>query len=370
MTAPNTAQHPLYDTFRAVKSFGSLDGLRCLSILAVVWHHSAGTTWVGNLFPAGKFGFLGVDLFFEISGFLIVTLVLRERDRRGLVSLKHFYARRSLRIFPLYYGMLIAFAVLYFVVMPKSAAAAAYKQDLPALVTYMTNWFGAAGLLSVTWSLSAEEQFYAVWPPIEKWFASYARMIIVAAIVVSQVIHFGLIDPLLARWPGWGPTEPSMLRETTYTPICLGVLLAHLLHDPVWYERLYRWFGAKAWAPVWLVVLVVLTNFLPDDIRGWGRLSVHLVMLFLLASCVVNEGNGLHRVLSWKPIARIGTLSYGIYLLHQVALAVAGKGLERVHWRHPVIEFLVGGMLTCVLAELSYRFYESRFLTLRDRFRS
>ena len=99
-----------FESYRRTRAFGALDGLRCLSILVVVWHHSpARLSW----WSASELGFLGVDLFFVISGFLIVTLLLREREGSGDISLPKFYMRRTLRIFPLYYGLILFLAVYY-----------------------------------------------------------------------------------------------------------------------------------------------------------------------------------------------------------------------------------------------------------------
>src|SRR5262245_42024739 len=99
-----------YDEFRSRKTFASLDGIRCLSIVAVIWHHSVvGVPWL----PGTERGFLGVDMFFVLSGFLIVTLLLRERDKTGAISMREFYARRALRIFPPYYALLAVLTVYF-----------------------------------------------------------------------------------------------------------------------------------------------------------------------------------------------------------------------------------------------------------------
>jgi peptidoglycan/LPS O-acetylase OafA/YrhL len=356
-----------YEQFRSVRVFGCLDGLRCLSIVAVVWHHTASGVFE-RFWPATRLGFLGVDLFFEISGFLIVTILLRERDATGSISLRRFYARRALRIFPLYYGLLGVCALLYFVVRPHTPNAVAFRNDLPFLLTYLTNWFHASGLLGITWSLSAEEQFYLLWPAVEKWLARFSMYVLLGVIAVSQIIHFHLLDPQLQRWFGWSPDEPGMLRETTFTPICLGVLLAHLLHDPRAYARIARWLGARICAPFWLMVLILLCNVLRGDLRGWGRLSVHITVFFLLASCVVREDNGLAKILMWRPVARVGILSYGIYLLHPFAMDFARRGLNLVKSDSAVVYFLATLAVAVGLAELSYRFYETPFLRMKIKF--
>src|SRR5215831_11452940 len=95
--------------FLEVRRFGSLDGLRAISILAVIWSHGPGQTAKWELARSGR---LGVDLFFAISGFLITTLLLREQSASGGISLRQFYARRALRIFPLYYAVLALYCVL------------------------------------------------------------------------------------------------------------------------------------------------------------------------------------------------------------------------------------------------------------------
>jgi peptidoglycan/LPS O-acetylase OafA/YrhL len=337
-----------------------------MSIVVVVWHHTAAGL-LEFILPATRNGFLGVDLFFEISGFLIVTLLLRERDMKKSISLRRFYARRALRIFPLYYGVLALLAFFYLVLRPQSAGAPGFRHDLPFLLTYMTNWFPVGGLLAITWSLSAEEQFYLVWPAVEKWLAGFSLPILLGILIVSQIIHFNLMDVQLERWFGWGPSEPSMLRQTTFTPICLGVLLAHLLHHRGAYAWMARGFGARFWAPVWGIVLLLLCNLLPPDIRGWGRLSVHVMLFFLLASCVLREDNGLARILTWGPLARLGTLSYGIYLLHPFAMDFAKRGLGLVRVDHQFVFFLSTLALSVGLAELSYRFYETPFLNIKKK---
>src|SRR5262245_53398656 len=103
-----------HDAYRSRRVFGSLDGLRGLSIAAVVWHHTQQEKQgLGAYLPGARLGFLDVDLFFVLNSFLIMTPLLRERERSGTISLRDFYARRALRIFPLYYGVLLAFTLLY-----------------------------------------------------------------------------------------------------------------------------------------------------------------------------------------------------------------------------------------------------------------
>jgi len=145
--------------FRDKKFFAGLDGLRFFSITAVVWYHSVG--YLPGV-PFSGFGFLGVDLFFVISGFLIVTLLLRESEKHGTISLKAFYIRRTLRIFPLYYGFILFLACFYFFLNRDSEVGKAFLSELSIYLFYLGNFFPVS--LAIVWSLATEEQFYLLWP--------------------------------------------------------------------------------------------------------------------------------------------------------------------------------------------------------------
>jgi peptidoglycan/LPS O-acetylase OafA/YrhL len=353
-----------YAGFRAQKTFGALDGLRAFSILAVLWHHTyeAPTGW-----RATERGFLGVDLFFVISGFLIVTLLLRERDRNGTVSLRNFYVRRFLRIFPIYYGLLIALLVVFLTVGRHANMAEGFFADLPWALTYTSNWVGMVTFLEVTWSLSAEEQFYLLWPPLER----FARRAVVPALavllLVSQVIHFRMAEPVMAAL-GFAPHQPEMLRQTGFTPIMLGVLLAHGLHAPRWHARLRRVLGGRVAAPLALIAILVVASWPGDDITGVPRLLLHGAMTALVGAAVIREDHVLMPLLRWAPFVRLGALSYGIYLFHMLGRHVAKALLDRAGIPSLLALTAVTLFVTYVVAELSFRFYETRFLRWKNRF--
>jgi peptidoglycan/LPS O-acetylase OafA/YrhL len=163
-----------------------------------------------------------------------------------------------------------------------------------------------------------------------------------------------------------------MLRETTFTPILLGVIAAHLMHAPGSFARLASLLGGRATPVVLLVAIVALLAVAPDDIRGWPRPAVQLLMMALVVSCTVREDHVLAGLFNWEPLRRIGALSYGIYLLHMFMLdpvmRVAKKGwLLGSH--SGLLLFPVTLALSVAVAQLSFTFYEERFLRLRERFR-
>jgi peptidoglycan/LPS O-acetylase OafA/YrhL len=343
-----------YSSYAGTKSFGSLDGLRAIAILAVVWHHT-GPPFPG--WPISARGFLGVDLFFVISGFLIVTLLLRERRRTATISLRKFYGRRFLRIFPAYYAMLLLAGTIAFV--KHGNTSEAVRADLPYAALYVSNLVPMHSMLAITWSLSVEEQFYLIIPALEKYARRALPLILPAAYVLVSLPTFGL-------FPGLG--LPSFFRETTFGPILLGVMLAHLLDQPSGYRWVSRVLGRPEASAVALALVVLAVSYPHPDISGWHRIGIHWLLAALVAACVVREQHGLRAILSCWPMRRIGIVSYGIYLYHQIVAHFAVLGLERFHVSSHLSMFATVTVFTWLTAELSYRLFESRFLALKQRF--
>ena len=364
MSGDDAAPPTSHALFTTKKTFAALDGLRAFSILAVLWHH---TYEIPTGWRATQRGFLGVDLFFVISGFLIVTLLLRERDR-SVISLRNFYIRRFLRIFPVYYGVLIALTLVFLTVGRNANMRADFFRDLPWALTYTSNWVGLSTFLAITWSLSAEEQFYIVWPPVERALGRAVVPLLWLLLLLGQLIHFGVFDGAFASAFGWTSAQPEMLKQTGFTPILLGVLLAHGLHDPRWHARLALVLGQR-WMPLLAAAtLVLLCTVAPQDLTGVPRLSIHLAMLVLVGSCVIREDHLAMTALRLPPLVRIGLLSYGIYLLHMICrhgcrVVLDKVGLPTEPWLFP--STLVA---TVIVAQISYSFYEQRFLRLKERF--
>ena len=343
-----------YALFANTKTFGSLDGLRAIAILAVVWHHAAGAV------PGWKIttrGFLGVDLFFTISGFLIITLLLRERRRTGTLSLRDFFIRRFLRIFPPYYLVLLVVGTMTF--LQSGASSEAVWRDLPYALVFVSNLVPMHGLLAITWSLSVEEQFYIVVPAFEKYARYTLPFLLPLAYVLQSLPPFGAFPTLRL---------PSFFRETTFGPILLGAMLAHVLNEPrgfSWVSRL----GGRQLSPLLALGLVFAAASYPiEDISGWPRLAVQWTMLALVASCVVREANILAPLLSLWLVRRIGVVSYGIYSYHLLVMHFVVKGLSAAGISQEFSTFVCTALATWIVAELSYRLFEVRFLALKARF--
>lgn len=346
-----------WQAFRATTHFGNLDGLRCLSILAVIWHHGPG---YGQSGLAGR-GQSGVTLFFAISGFLITTLLLRERERTGRISLRGFYVRRSLRIFPLYYAILALYVVLVAATRAGSDDTRAFFANLPSFLTYTSNWFvGTAGTFAFAWSLATEEQFYATWPVAIR-YAGLRAAVMGLACVLGFVIAVNLLgaeadlgDPLWWR-----------IVWSVQMAICWGCLGAVLVHTRPGYVVAARVVGHRWASAVWLAVLLTLLSSSANV-----DVPVALAAALLVLSCVVREDPAIAPVLRPRAVVHLGTISYGMYLLHGLVYNVMDEAAARLDLGvnpHGFAGFLLAVAGTTAVASLSFRYFEQPFLRLKTR---
>src|SRR4051812_37865131 len=296
-----------HDEYLRTKYFSSLDGLRCLSILMVIGFHCNLTCT--SFFHTGQFG---VSLFFVISGFLITTLLLREQMNSGQISLKNFYIRRTLRIFPLYYATLAIYTALVFLT-SHGPERGAFFHNLPWFFTYTNNWFvdkdaGEHVTFAFAWSLATEEQFYLFWPSIvrlaKRWWTP------LAIILGAAAIDLGFEVATLLGWIDHSSNVGRILTSVA-TPICLGCGLAYLLHYPRGFAIARPLIGNLFAAPIALLGLWISYHFTCEP-------AMIVFMVLLVGACCIRASNGLKWILS-NPIVRyVGTISYGLYLLHML----------------------------------------------------
>jgi peptidoglycan/LPS O-acetylase OafA/YrhL len=381
MLAPPMPQ-PDHAEYLRRRTFANLDGLRCASILAVLWYH---VPRQGKLPGALERGFLGVDLFFVLSGFLITTLLLREQDRHGRIALGAFYMRRTLRIFPIYYLALGGYWL--WTAWSETAGRLHIRQpfadSLPYYATYLANFVDTELTWRHTWSLATEEQFYLLWPPLLALLgARLSVWVLVGAFLLMQAVSFGRLDWLLDS----GLRPNPAFWGTTFAPILLGVLLAIVLHARRGFDLLARLLGASWLGPLLLLATLAAASLpegaalrLPSGevhFRGLPRLATHLAMALLLAHCVLQERTWLRPLLTTPPAVYLGRISYGIYLLHApVFLAWYAGGYRWFDLPLPQLPtvsalwlFLGATTLTVLVAALSFHLFEQPFLRMKQRF--
>jgi len=355
-----------YSAFRGTKFFGSLDGLRAISIMGVVWVHATLASPYYSKFsvtPIIGSGAFGVDIFFAISGFLITTLLLRERDKLGKIPLREFYLRRTLRIWPLYYATLAFYTAMALIFYRHSPRAPEFFHYFPGYLTFTYTWFvfrsASRPIFNFAWSLSVEEQFYTLWAPVLRFLDRLFPLLITVGLIALRIsASYGLLDKVF-------PTDSLFLRIATNisVSICLGVLLAHALNSKRGFETLYPLLGRKWSAPA---ALALMFGCLVAGSSFW--LAQSATLFALIGSCVIRETNGLAVALKLRPLAHIGRVSYGVYMLNTLVVDAVHPVLGRIGIEHPAITFpfLLG--ISVIVASLSYRYFESPFLALKTRF--
>jgi len=297
-----------------------LDGLRGLAVLAVVLFHA------GHL----DGGYLGVDLFFTLSGFLITTLLLEERQDTGAIAFKWFWIRRARRLLPALFAML-AFVVVYAAVFADATELGRIRADALGSVFYVANWrsivagqgywdlFGAPSPLQHTWSLAIEEQFYLVWPLLLGgllWWRRGSRRAVFAvciAFAVAGAIWMAMVfDPL--------DTNRAYLGTDTRIPaLLLGAALAARLQwkGPVTSRR--GRIAVEIAAVVgleWLVLAWLILDGGSAVLYRGGMFVCGLAAVAVLASITHPSPGPVAKVLSFAPVRGLGIISYGLYLWH------------------------------------------------------
>jgi peptidoglycan/LPS O-acetylase OafA/YrhL len=349
-----------------------LDGLRFYAFLGVFVYHTLPQQPafyrslhlpLPSLWAAvPRSGASGVDLFFALSAFLITALLLRERQQTGGISLRLFYIRRSLRIWPLYFLVLAVGVVL---------AHTVPGQSLPwyyvvGYLLFVGNWINVAfghplSVCGPLWTVSIEEQFYLVWPLLMK--ILQRRGMIIAAVVAFLFATLSQIGVVLA---GLSPGYIYYGSFSRSGSLALGILLA-LFADRL--PELTR--GRRG-----LLLAAGLTGWIASS--GWlidqpGPLDMRAVLGRLVSSvgavAILYAGLGSRsRLVRSNWIVRLGKISYGLYMLHFIGLLFM---IELLHprWGWTLLATKALGLaLTVLLAWASYRWVESPFLRLKDRF--
>ena len=341
-----------------------LDGLRALAVTAVLLYH-ADMPWI----PAG---FLGVDVFFVISGYLITSLLLSESRKTGRVDFRRFWYRRVRRLLPALFLMLGVVAFYTVVFLPSEASK--LRSDLTASIFYVNNWwqifhhqsyFAAAGrppMLQHLWSLAVEEQFYLFWPMLFilgmfLFQRKRSRMLLAIGIgiVVSTLLMAILYDPL------GDPSRVYYGTDTRASTLLVGVALAFAwspwrLQAKVGRGARYVLDGIGIGALLALVWTVHNVNeFQPGLYRG-GFLVVAILAAMVIAVAVHPVGGLLNKFLSLPILIWIGKRSYGIYLWHWPVYMVTRPTLDVPLTGLPLLTIRIA--ITVTLAELSYRYVE------------
>ena len=393
MSATSHVERPRRVTISSVPYLPGLDGLRALAVIAVMIYH-ADPSWLPG-------GFLGVEVFFVISGYLITLLLMAERERDGRINLGAFWMRRARRLLPALFAVMVALSIWTTIAKPE--ALGKVRGDLIAGFFYVSNWFqiwvgagyassGDFAPLRHLWSLAVEEQFYLLWPIVMAVILRggtrrVARPVlwmlgIVAAVtlVSSIAVHGGPIGECSVTPEAYWTLGDRCIAKadtlylstiTRSTGLLLGAAMAMLwrpvavMRGPMARRGLLLDLVALL-GLVGLALAAVRYHFVIDDqvaeatvadtglFRG-GFVLTGLATVAVIAA-IAHRRSLTGRLLGASPLLWVGTRSYGLYLYHwpiyQIIRGVAGRALSL--W-----QFVFAMLLTVLVAEASYRFLET-----------
>ena len=365
--------------------YPALDGLRALALLMVFLQHYLAQPW----------GFTGVDVFFVLSGFLITGILWDSRS--DTYRVRNFYVRRTLRIFPLYYGVMLAVLVSQplfhwqwnwkWLVWPAYIGNFArfvhpylVGDPMQRLADFQIK--GTLGTRQTTlflghfWSLCVEEQFYLIWP----WFVFYIRSRRVLLWICASSVFVCLALRLWgsAVLPGWMLDNEVLYRATPFRldALLFGGFLALMLRGPsrealLRYVRMIAPFVAVAFL-AWVVFSsyghIWGTHYVyPAWKFTWGLTAVDILagIAILLA---IQPGTVVYRIFRVKPLRWVGRISYGAYVFHDIPHLLYSRFGYGLYPKHAGIAVSAVALVsTLAIAHISFRFFESPFLNLKER---
>ena len=365
----------------------ALDGIRAVAVAAVVAYHLGGgsTSWLPG-------GFLGVDVFFVLSGYLITSLLVTELRHTGRIDLRNFWARRVRRLLPAAALVILATSAWTWWAAPPQTWPAR-RGDLLWTIGYLANWhFYAAGEnyfaaydgaspLRHMWSLAVEEQFYLVWPllvagggavavmirrrrPVSA--GSHGRPVVRATTVAWVAVLVGIAASVAVMALTYRTGDPGRAyygTDARLHELLVGALGALLLRSRRWAHlvdgRRPAWLGAAAFAAL-LGAFALMSDARPLYYRG-GALGVGVATLAVIVAVERAPGGWFAALFSWRPAVALGRISYGVYLWHWPFIVwmplPAGEG----NWAIARTD-LIRLAATVAAAGLSYRFVEQPVL--------
>ena len=353
-----------------------LDALRFFAFLGVFIFHAAPRTMdfyvaagvprlVGNLLisicGAGAYG---VDLFFALSAYLITSLLLRERTATSALDLRGFYLRRILRIWPLYLAF-VTFAALAALVIPEQRLPWHYVVGYCLLAG---NWgyvlYGLPASFAIPlWTVSIEEQFYLAWPLAVR----RASVRMMAAIAVGMLV-------LAHAWRVWlaiSAAPVDVMEYNTFTrldPIALGILIALFSHKLPRFSQRHRITLLCVSIAIWIATYAFSVSSNPPRLSTWRLALGHPITAIASATMLLSVMGSQHALLRNRTLLYLGKISYGLYVLHEFAHYCAAGLIHAYSPLTVIMQSLVALAFTILLAAASYRWLESPFLRLKERF--
>ncbi|ESU20187.1 hypothetical protein FEDK69T_30390 [Flavobacterium enshiense DK69] len=359
--------------------FPNLNGLRFIAAFLVIIHHieqiksiSKIKNYWGTIPFVGIIGKLGVVLFFVLSGFLITYLLLAEECSFKNISIRKFYIRRMLRIWPLYFLIIIlAFFILPNIdlfTLPGYEKEVIYSNLLLKLLLYaiffpniVLSLLGVVPYASHTWSIGTEEQFYLVWPIILKYFKKH-RIILMLIIIVFYLVFAKLLSTHYSDILPYKSVIRPFWSSFNIDCMAIGGIYAILLFQKSKLLKLLQ-------NNITFYLTIILVTFLV--LKGVHIPYIHYEFYSILFGIIILNfatNDKIKISLENNILSYLGNISYGLYMYHPIgivlALAISISNGITTNWLIYPLSFL----LTIIIAGLSYKYYESIFLKFKNKF--
>jgi peptidoglycan/LPS O-acetylase OafA/YrhL len=314
-----------------------------------------------STFGAGAYG---VDLFFALSAYLITSLLLRERSATGSLDLRGFYIRRILRIWPLYLAF-VAFAAITARLLPGQDLPLRYVAGYTLLAgNWIYVFYGLPSSFAIPlWTVSIEEQFYLAWPlALRKATVRATAFVAVGLLLVANFWRLALVRA----------TAPAQAMEyNTFTrldPIALGILIALFAGKLPVFVRWQRISLLAGGVVTWIATFWFTVCVHPSKLSTWQSALGHFLTALASAAILLSVMGSQHAFLRNKWFLYLGKISYGLYVLHEFAHYCAMRLLPASTPLQVIEQSLLSLALTILLAAACYRWLESPFLQLKERF--
>jgi len=368
--------------------FPNLNGLRFIAALLVIIHHVEQLKYIYGLpnnFSSSFIqiiGELGVILFFVLSGFLITYLLLEEENRTHTIAVRDFYARRILRIWPLYF-LIVALALfllpnISLFTLPEYDKARVYEDlsskvflyvfFLPNLVTPL---LGVVPYAAHLWSIGTEEQFYLLWPPILKVAKKY-RMVLMILILVGYLLFARALFSSRTDLIPFKYELNAFWQSFNIASMAIGGFFAVMLHSnhaalKVFMNR-YLFYFALGFTSMMLYRGVYFPQITVNDLQFPYLYKEFYSVWFgiIILNFAANKDNLIS--LEQRPIHYLGKISYGLYMYHPIAIVAAFQATVRLGAPIDALLYPLSLALTILLAGVSYKYFESYFLNFKTKF--
>lgn len=361
----NKAVHSVREKFRG--HIPELDALRGIGIAVVVLHHTFPEALSKTLAHLLTFGWAFMDSFFVLSGFLITGILLDSKDKPDFF--KNFFAKRALRILPIYYVVITALTLAVYITgdfMPEWGSPGwffVYLGNIPTAIISEFPSFAGYGFAHL-WSLQIEEQFYLLFPLLVRFVPlPVLTRLLVGMVLLSPTLRIALYWIAPDNW-----LAPFVFLPCRWDGLALGALIAIRYRSGPW---LIRKSPLLAWTFFWVAMTALLGWYdaygSGVPIRTVGILLAAIASAHLIVWLIECRGSVLSAVFRVEPLQYLGRISYGVYLFHWPLLSALAHLNPTLFGLEGVPRLLVVGPLSLALAALSWHFFESPLLRLRNR---